>query len=1101
MRKLFLIPIFILLILGCSGDGAPKGPDSITFRSISPEESNVQFINLLNETENENRFTYEYYYNGAGVGAGDINNDGLPDLYFCGNKSADRLYLNNGDFRFEEISNPAGIINREGWSSGVNFVDINGDHYLDIYVCRSGPSNNPKDRTNQLFINNQNNTFTESAASYGLDITAHSVQSAFFDYDLDGDLDMYLLNHPGQDFKAKDLLSHISEVKSGQLKTDGFYENVDGKFVEKSEEAGLVNFGFRHGIAVGDIDNNGYPDLYISSDFDEPDLLLYNNGDKTFTNRIDEQLRHISNFSMGNEITDINNDGLQDIFVVDMTPDDHVRSKMNMASMNPRKFFTMADNGFHHQYMVNTLQLNRGGGNFSEIAQVSGLSKTDWSWAALFFDMDLDGHRDLFVTNGIKRDILNNDVRINAQEKMKELNRRLSVTELIDMVPQNTISNYVFKNDGDLKFKDVSNKWMDNPNFNSNGAAYADLDNDGDYDLIVNNMDKTSSIYENTSAGSTYNFVKIRLKGPDKNTLAIGSKIKLKAGDLHLFHEVHNARGYLSSTDHSSVFGLSSASKIDTLSIVWPDGTETTKFDLSVNQAYEMDYSAETRSPVAKERTISTLLDRLDADLFNISYRHIENDFDDFASEILLPHRQSRNGPFISQGDVNNDGLEDIYLGGAMGQPGSLYIQQEGGLFQQKATQDFETESYHEDMQSVFFDFDLDGDLDLFVVSGGNDLVGNQNHYQDRIYENDGRGNFRRNRDWFNDPGISGQVVKTSDYDKDGDLDIFVGGRMFPGKYPYPVDSKLLRNDNNKLVDVSQQVASDLHEIGMITGAVFTDFDNDNDEDLILAGEWTEILILENQDGNFKKINLPSLENTTGLWFALEAFDFNQDGMMDYFVGNLGKNTKFKTGGDKSFHIYSKDFDQSGTNDIVLSNNYNGDLVPVRGRECSSEQMPFIKEKYGNFQSFAEASMADIFGEDLNSALHYEADLLTSVVLKNAGNGNFEIIPLPIEAQFSPIMGFEFIDIDYDGENEIIAIGNHYGAEVETVRYDASFGTILKVDSNGFSTMPSLKTGFYTSGDSKDISIIKTRSGQQQIMVTNNNSHIDIFKTSQNLDQ
>jgi len=511
-RNIFLF-LFLFSVLACSNDDNEVGGTDLTSKAyltmLPQEKTHISFINLVQEYETQNRFTYEYFYNGAGVGIGDINNDGLPDIYFCGNQSADKLYLNKGNMVFEEISNVAGISNREGWSSGVNFTDVNADGFLDIYVCRSGPSSNPQDKKNLLFINNGNNTFTESASEYGLDSRAHSVQSAFFDYDLDGDLDMYLLNHPPPSFKAKNLLAHIEDVKSGALQTDTFYENIDGKYVERTKESGLVNFGFRHGISVGDLNGDGYPDLYISSDFDEPDLMYYNNGDKTFSNKIDAQLRHISNFSMGNEICDINNDGYNDIFVVDMTPEDHIRSKLNMASMNPRKFTAMSDNGFHKQYMVNTLQLNVGNEKFSEVAQLMGVSKTDWSWAPLFFDIDLDGHKDLFITNGVKRDILNNDVRTNAQQKRKELNRNLSINELLDIIPTTTVPNYVYRNTGKLNFVKTTS-WMIDNNFNSNGAAYADLDNDGDLDLVVNNMDKVSSIYENHSVGlSGNNFIKI----------------------------------------------------------------------------------------------------------------------------------------------------------------------------------------------------------------------------------------------------------------------------------------------------------------------------------------------------------------------------------------------------------------------------------------------------------------------------------------------------------------------------------------------------------------------------------------------------------------
>jgi hypothetical protein len=1092
----FLLLFLLTSLFACSGelDNSTKSnsPKGALLTLVPQEKSNVSFVNQLNETETSNRFTYEYYYNGAGVGIGDINNDGLPDIYFCGNQTADRLYLNKGNMKFEDISNSGGITLREGWSSGVNFSDVNGDGFLDIYVCRSGPYSEAEAKRNLLFINNGNSTFTESANSYGLASTDHSVQSAFFDYDLDGDLDMYLLNHPAPSFKAKDLISHIDDVKSGRLRTDKFFENVNGRFVDKTEEAGLVNFGFRHGIAVGDLNDDNYPDLYISSDFDEPDLMYYNNGDKTFTNKIDEQIRHISNFSMGNEIADINNDGLNDIFVVDMTPEDHVRSKLNMASMNPRKFFAMADHGFHNQYMVNTLQLNMGDQKFSEVAQLMGVSKTDWSWAPLFFDIDMDGNKDLFVTNGVKRDILNNDVRINAEEKMKALNRRLSMNELIDIVPTTTVNNYVYKNTGLLKFKKTPG-WMDVSSFNSNGAAYGDLDGDGDLDLVVNNVDKVSSIYENQSAGnSNYNYIKLRLKGPSQNPFAIGSKVKIRSGEKIMYYEVNNARGYLSSVDHTISVGLGEMEVIHSLQLTWPDGSVTTKANVSVNQTLNLDYASESKSPGKANLQLSKDLKSINPQSMGINYTHIENEYDDFVREILLPHRQSQNGPFISVADVNGDGSEDFFVGGAMGSKGALFIQTSSGSFTEKAQNVFSADKDFEDMGSVFLDIDKDGDLDLYVVSGGNELPESTTQYQDRLYINDGSGNFSKANNKLPKENISGQLVISEDVDNDGDLDLFVGGRIIPAKYPYPTDSKILINTNGVFEDKTKELAPGLSQLGMITGACFSDYDQDGDKDLIAVGEWTGILLFKFTDGVYTKEEVPSLSQSKGLWFSIKNYDYDGDGDEDYLVGNLGNNTKFKVGGEKAFHIYSKDFDGSGSNDIVLSNKYKGQLVPSRGRECSSEQMPFIKEKFSNYQKFAEASITDIFGSQLEDALHYEANILSSVLIKNNGSGNFEIIPLPTEAQASPIMDFEILNIDDDPGKEIIIVGNHYGAEVETVRYDASYGYVLKYDGQKLIAVPPMNTGLYTSGNSKDIALI-TIGRKPYLIVTNNDGPLDVF--------
>ncbi len=1064
----------------------------------NPRNTNLYFTNKVLETEDHNYLAYESIYNGSGVGIGDINNDGLPDIYLGGNSVFDKLYLNKGDLTFEDISKSAGISGiHGGWSTGINMVDINADGFLDIYVCRGGPYNNPEERLNKLFINNGDLTFTESAAEYGLDNESYSIQTAFFDYDLDGDLDMYLMNQPTPSFQLEfiNYRKLRADIESGKLQTDKFFENIDNRFVEKTAAAGLTNFGYRLGIAVGDINQDGYPDLYVCSDYDGADLMYINTGNKSFINTINDQVGHISLSSMGTELSDINNDGFLDILVLEMAPDDHFRSKFEMLPMNTSRFRGLAKYGFHNQYMYNTLQLNNGNGTFSEIAELAGVSKTDWSWGPLFFDIDNDGMKDLFIANGVKHQFIFWDFSNALDKKAEELNRSLNISEITEMSITRTTPNVVYRSAGDFKYKKYSDHWVDESNFNSNGVAYGDLDNDGDLDLVANNMDDNVSLYESKSAnGPGGNYIKFRLTGPAKNRFAIGSKIKIKKGKEILYQELQNAKGYLSSVEHSLIFGLGDMETVPETEIIWPDGQSSIIRDLPANASYSYSYDEESKSKAPESPAPETAFQKIDPNDIGIDFQHRENRFNDFENQVLLPYSQSHNGPFISKADVNNDGLEDFFVGGAADQSGEMYIQTAAGKFS-KQNGPWTGDNAYEDLGSLFFDFDNDGDQDLYVVSGGSEFKAGSKMFQDRLYANNGSGQFRKTTTVLPAILTSGQTVKVNDIDKDGDLDIFIGGRIIPDKYPYPPGSCLLLNENGRFVDVTSRNAPDLQQIGMVSDAVFVDFDGDGDDDLVTVGEWGPVQFLENKNGDFERIPVGGLENSVGLWFSISANDIDGDGDMDLFAGNMGLNSKFKVDDEHSFHIYCEDFDQSGTFDIVLSYTYNNELVPLRGRGCSSQQMPFIADKFPTFKSFAEASLEDIYGqEELSGALHYEADMLESVFIENQGNGNFVMKTLPVEAQFSPIHDFKFIDIDKDGVNEVISVGNLYNTEVETMRLDASYGCILKYGEGGFLNVKSTISGFSSKGDARDICLIGTGSDQQLLLVANNNEALNIFR-------
>lgn len=1097
--KLFSLILLAFICFSCKQESAETKTTSsekekllkVFFEMVSSSNSGVNFRNAVQEDNTTNFINFEGVYNGAGVAIGDINNDGLPDIYFAGNSVDDKLYQNLGDFKFMEITSQSSIADHvQGWSTGVNMVDINADGYLDIYVCRSGPSPNPEDLKNKLFINNQNGTFTESAELYGINNADQSRQAAFFDYDLDGDLDMYLMNQPEKGFKAGEFTDYLRRVRNKELQTDYFYENVNGKFVDRTDAAGLVNFGYGHSIAVSDINDDGYPDFHITHDYDDPDYLYYNTGKKSFINKINSDFQHISWSSMGNDFADFNNDGLVDLFALEMAPDDHIRSKVNMQSMDPIKFHALADNGQHHQYMFNTLQLNNGNNSFSEIAQIAGIAKTEWSWSCLFFDIDNDGYKDLYISNGIKKDFQNRDLNAKTKQRTQELGRSVTLYEFMELIPSNVSENIVYKNNGDLTFKKMTNEWMDQFAFNTNGVAYGDLDNDGDLDLVTNNMEAPASIYKNTAAdGNGGNWIKFRLEGPAKNPFALGTKIEFEKNGQTYTQELYNSRGYLSSMNYEVVFGLGEISSIENVKIIWPDQQVSVIPSFDVNSSYTINYDKAQKTTRQKIETTRSGLAKKDPASLGITFRHKENKHDDYKNQVLLPYSQSKNGPFIDTADVNGDGLEDFFIGGAAGQAGALYIQTEGGQFAKKSSATWSRDKAHEDLGVLFFDADNDLDVDLYIVSGGTELPENHAYYQDRLYINDGKGNFNRAVDALPSFFTSGMVVKASDIDSDGDLDLFVGGRIIPDKYPFPPSSHILINENGVFSDQTASIAPYLKDFGIISDALFNDIDGDGDDDLISVGEWSKITIHKNNDGQFLVSESKGLENSIGLWFSLNEADMDGDGDMDFIAGNIGLNTKFKANSKKEFHVFCDDFDGSGTYDIVLSNSYNGALVPVRGRECSSQQMPFISEQFESYQSFAEASLNDIIGtNNLESALHYQADLLSSVWVENLGDGTFEMHQLPNEVQFAPIMDIQIVDIDGNGESELITLGNHYDMEVETVRLDASIGKVLKIN-DGLQPVPALQSGLYASGNAKASAVIG-----KYLIIGNNDGAVDLYE-------
>lgn len=1046
------------------------------FTLLSPEKTHIDFQNIINEGLNTNVLMYEYFYNGGGVAVGDVNGDGFDDIYFTSNMQANRLYLNKKAMQFQDITDKAGVAGREGpWKTGVTMVDVNSDGKLDIYVCHSG-NLSPEKKANELFINQGNGadgipTFIEQAAKFGLDSPASSTNAYFFDADKDGDLDLFLLNHnikslPVLDENRTADLMKIDDAVSGSR----FYRNEKGFFKDVTRQAGIQSSALSYGLGAGiaDFNQDGWPDIYVSNDYAVPDRLYMNNKNGTFKEVSQQEMGHTSNFSMGNDVADINNDLLPDIFTLDMLPEDNRRQKLLMAPDNYDKFDLSVRSGFHHQYMRNMLQLNNGNNTFSEIGQVTGISNTDWSWAALFADYDNDGMKDLYITNGYLHDYTNLDFLKYMDDFMATKQggfQRQDVLELVQKMPSSNVKNYIFRNNGNLNFTNQTTNWGMGEQSNSSGAAYTDLDNDGDLDLVVNNINTPAFVYQNETNSKTGNqFLKVKLAGENENKRGIGAKVFLYSTNSNQYQEQMPTRGYQSNVSFTLNFGLGKNNKIDSVKVVWNNGKSQTLRNISANQTLllEEKNAISTKENTSTQNTFFTEISS------PISSEQAKTSQNDFKRQSLMPSSMSFISPAMSKGDVNNDGLEDIFVGGSYGKASEIFIQTKNGSFSKKP---FPSNPNGDVSDALFFDANGDGFQDIYVAYGGyGNFTENDLNLQDQLFLNNGKGDFQLSPNALPKMLTSTGCVRVGDINNDKKPDLFVGGRVIPGKYPETPQSYILLNDGKG--GFRENTPPELQKIGMVTDAAFIDLNKDKKQELVIVGEWMPITVFENQSGKLTNKTANYFEKTyDGWWNKLLVEDFDGDGSPDLLIGNLGLNSQNKASEQQPSELFYKDFDENGSIDPILCFYVQGKNYPFVTRDELAEQIPSKKQKFPSFESYSNATLEDIFGEnELKDAKKLTANYFKTALFLQDSKGKFKEKTLPIETQFAPIYAITSVDYDQDGKKDLVLTGNLNKTRLKFGKYDANFGLLLKGNGKGeFINIPQKKSGFHIQGDVRSV--------------------------------